>query len=177
MQPFVVLASLSASAAATGICPFLGPVFPAARSLATDAAFQATIRGLGAGLQEALSTGNSSFGSLNPNDTYSVQVFSTRDEKPLLDFHRRGIDVVGSRVIDGDSVYRIASTTKLITVYLLLLHAGDDILGHSVTRYLPELAQGPHWPEVTIGSLAGYMSGVASERKPYLPAEYASAKE
>ncbi|KAF2024499.1 beta-lactamase/transpeptidase-like protein [Setomelanomma holmii] len=65
--------------------------------------------------------------------------------------------------VDGDSIYRIASTTKLLTVCLLLLQAGDGILGDPVTKYLPELAGHGHWDDITIGALAGYTAGIVSE--------------
>lgn len=144
-------------------CPFLGPVFPTPNALSSNAPFQASLATLESTIQNVLVGGNSSHGPVNPNDTYSIQIFSTAEIKPLLDFHRRGLDVVGNHTIDGDSIYRIASTTKAITVYLLLLKAGDDIFGQPVTRYLPELAGKGYWDEITVGALAGYMAGIVAE--------------
>jgi CubicO group peptidase (beta-lactamase class C family) len=100
---------------------------------------------------------------VNSSDTYSIQIFSTKNENPLLEFHHRGAGVVGNSTIDGDSVYRIASTTKAITVFLLLLQAGDGILNDPVTKHLPELAGKGLWDEITVGSLAGYVAGIASD--------------
>lgn len=65
--------------------------------------------------------------------------------------------------MDGDSIYRIASTTKLFTVYLLLLKVGDGIFNDPVPKYLPELAGIQNWDEITVGALAGYMGGIVSE--------------
>ncbi|KAH7412104.1 beta-lactamase/transpeptidase-like protein [Phaeosphaeria sp. MPI-PUGE-AT-0046c] len=144
-------------------CPPLGPVFPPLKSLSTSASFRTSLASLEASILDALSTSNTSHGPLNSNDTYSIQLFSTSDEKPLLDIHHRGRDVVGNRTIDGNSVYRIASTTKVITVYLLLLAAGDGILNDLVTKHLPELAGKGYWDDITIGSLAGYMSGITAD--------------
>jgi CubicO group peptidase (beta-lactamase class C family) len=155
------------SVAAAGTCPFLGPVFPAPRSLSTNSAFQASLATLKTSLQNALSSGNTSYGPIDPTDTYSIQVFSTQDKNavPLLDFHRRGANVVGNRTINGDSIYRIASTTKIFTVYLLLLQVGDGIFADPVTKYLPELKGRGDWDDVSVGALAGYISGVTAEGK------------
>jgi hypothetical protein len=151
--------SLVVSAVTAGFCPFLGPVFPAPKSLSTNAAFQASLADLESSITNALLSGSSVHGPLNSSDTYSIQIFSASDEKPLLDFHHRGANVF------GNSVYRIASTTKVLTVYLLLLQAGDGILNDPVTKYLPELAGQDHWDDITVGSLAGYTSGIVSEGK------------
>ncbi|KAF2738868.1 beta-lactamase/transpeptidase-like protein [Polyplosphaeria fusca] len=97
--------------------------------------------------------------------TYALklgEIFSTTDDKPILDFHKPGANLVNSSV-DGDSIYRIASTSKVITVYLLLLQAGDQIFGDLVTKFLPELAGHDHWDEITVGSLADYTANIVSD--------------
>lgn len=149
------------------ICPILGPVFPAPSELHSSAAFQDTLRLLESKISEAFTSGNTTHGQVNQNDTYSIQIFSTTSKTPLLDYHRRGPAVLGNRTIDGDSVYRIASTSKLLTVYLLLLQAGEAIFGDKVIKYLPELEGAAHWDDITIGSLAGYLGDITAEcRRP-----------
>jgi hypothetical protein len=59
----------------------------------------------------------------------------------------------------------IGSTSKLITVYLLLLQSGEEIFGQKVTQYLPELSGVSFWDEITVGSLAGFLGGIVAERK------------
>ncbi|KAK7710790.1 hypothetical protein SLS64_005695 [Diaporthe eres] len=147
------------------ICPILGPVFPVPSELHSSATFQETLKLLESKIDGALASGNTTHGPVNPNDTYSIQIFSTKSEKPLLDYHRRGPAVLGNRTIDGDSVYRIASASKLITVYLLLLEAGEGIFSEKVTKYLPELQGAAHWDDITIGSLAGYVGDITAERE------------
>ncbi|CAO2650239.1 Nn.00g015310.m01.CDS01 [Neocucurbitaria sp. VM-36] len=144
-------------------CPFLGPAFPAPKLLASSASFQSVLTTLQATLQTAFSSGISSHGPVNPNDTYSIQIFSTSSEEALCDFHHRGVHVVGNRTVDGDSVYRIASVTKLFTVYLLLLRGGDELFNSPVPKYLPELAGKQNWDDITVGALAGYVGGISSE--------------
>jgi hypothetical protein len=149
--------------ARAGFCPPSGPVFPAPKSLSTNPSFRASLDKLHASLQDVFINGNTSHGPVNNSDTYSVQIFSTKSESPLLEFHHRGTGVVGNRTVDGDSIYRIASTGKLITVFLILLQAGDGILNDPVTRYLPELVGKGHWDDITVGSLAEYMAGIVSD--------------
>jgi CubicO group peptidase (beta-lactamase class C family) len=144
-------------------------VFPAPSELHSSAAFQNTLKLLESKIDEAFTSGNTTHGPVNPDDTYSIQIFSTTSEKPLLDYHRRGPAVLGNRTIDGNSVYRIASTSKLVTVYLLLLEAGDAIFSDKVTKYLPELKGVAYWDDITIGSLAGYLGDITAECKQFSP--------
>lgn len=153
------------SATSASICPILGPVFPAPNNLHSSSTFQDALKIVQFNIDKALASGNSVHGPLNPNDTYSIQIFSTASERPLLDYHRRGPAVLGNRTIDGDSVYRIASVSKLITVYLLLLEAGEAIFSDKLTKYLPELQGVASWDDITIGSLAGHLGGIAAERE------------
>ena len=150
-------------AASAYYCPPSGPTFPVPQTLASNTPFLKSLGDLEAAIRDAFASGNSSHGPVNPNDTYSIQIFSTKDEAPLLDFHRSGVGLVGNSSLNGDSIYRIASTTKLITVYLLLLAAGDGILHESVTKWLPELTVKGYWDEITVGALAGYLAGVVSD--------------
>ncbi|PVH98839.1 beta-lactamase/transpeptidase-like protein, partial [Periconia macrospinosa] len=144
-------------------CPFAGPVFPTPKTLSTNEAFQSSLTKLTTSIKDAISSGSSAHGPLNANDTYSIQIFSASDQGPLLDFHHRGVGVVNDRPIDGDSIYRIASTTKILTAYLLLLQAGDTIFNDPVTKYLPELTGHGHWNDITVGALAGYAAGIVSD--------------
>jgi CubicO group peptidase (beta-lactamase class C family) len=164
---FVALLQSSAAAAA-GFCPFLGPVFPAPKTLSTDPSFRAALAQLETSIQDAFTSGNTSHGVVRSNDTYSIQIFSATDKAPLFDFHRNGINVAGNKTVDGNSIYRIASTTKAITVYLLLLQAGDGIFNDPVTKYLPELTGKGSWDDITVGALAGYMGGIVSDGELHL---------
>lgn len=162
MRLVTQIASLSLAAPTyAALCPLLGPVFPPPRSLSSSASFEAALNGLRSTLDEAFAGGN---GPLNSNDTYSVQVFSTFDKgKPLFDFHRRGAGLSEDLDLNGDAIFRLASTSKLITTYLLLLQTGDGIWTEKVTRFLPELSGKQYWDQISVGALAGYISGITSE--------------
>ncbi|KAF3007451.1 hypothetical protein E8E13_004144 [Curvularia kusanoi] len=114
-------------------------------------------------IDEAFIAGNTTHGPVNPNDTYSIQIFSTSSEDFLVDYHHRGSDLLGNRTVDGDSIYRIASTSKLITMYLILLQSGEAIFGEKVTKYVPELSGVAYWDEITVRSLAGFLGDVVAE--------------
>ncbi|KAJ8119096.1 hypothetical protein OPT61_g66 [Boeremia exigua] len=154
--------SISVAVTKATICPILGPVFPPPRNLHTFSPFQDALESLQIRLDEAFKTGNTTYGPVNPEDTYSIQIFSTESGK-LLDYHRRGSTILGNRPIDGDSIYRIASVSKLLTVYLLLLEAGESILAEKVIKYVPELKDAAHWNDITVGSLAGYLGDITTE--------------
>jgi CubicO group peptidase (beta-lactamase class C family) len=162
MRLVTQIASLSlATSTSAALCPLLGPVFPPPQSLSSSPSFQAALNGLRSTLDNAFAGGH---GSLNPNDTYSVQVFSTSDGgKPLFDFYRRGAGLSDDLDLNGDAIFRIASTSKLITTYLLLLQAGDGIWTEKVTKYIPELSGKQYWDQISVGALAGYISGITSE--------------
>ncbi|KAH7093426.1 beta-lactamase/transpeptidase-like protein [Paraphoma chrysanthemicola] len=147
---------------AAGFCPFLGPVFPAPKSYSSPS-FQSDLTKLKSAIEDAFVSGNTTHGPVNANDTYSIQIFAASEASPILDWHRRGVDVAGNSSIGGDSIYRIASTTKLLTVYLLLLEAGDGIFNDVVTKYLPELAGKGFYDQITVGALAGYAAGIVSD--------------
>ncbi|KAI9805436.1 MAG: hypothetical protein M1825_000687 [Sarcosagium campestre] len=117
------------------------------------------------------------------NFTFSIGLFSRNDpEAAKMQYHHTGKDVkestVGVDAVDGDSVYRIASITKLFTVYLLLVELGDKYWARPITDFLPELANSANgsandpvqtvkWSKITLGALASHMSGVGRNPAPY----------
>jgi hypothetical protein len=152
--------SLAASSYAA-LCPLLGPVFPPPRSLPSSLSFQVALDTLRSTLDTTFASGT---GPLNANDTYSIQLFSTFDEdRPLFELYRRGAGLNEDLDVNGDAVFRIGSTSKLITCYLLLLQAGDGIWTEKITRYIPELLGKQYWDQISVGALAGYISGITSE--------------
>lgn len=145
----------------TGLCPILGPVFPPAKSLSTSPSLASALEALKSQLSTAFETGQSPHGALSANDTYSIQIFSANDKDLLFNYHHRGSNLADTNAeINGDSVYRIGSISKLITVYLLLLQAGDGIFNEPITRFIPEWKGQGIWDEVTVGALAGQIAGV-----------------
>lgn len=154
------------AAISAAVCPLLGPVFPEPKKPSSSESFQSALTTLKAALDEGFATGTSEFGPIFNSDAYSIQIFSTHEEANLFEYYHTGPNFTegpGVNEIDGDSVFRIGSTGKVFTVYLLLIEAGGDaIFSDPVTKYAPELKNSV-WEEVTIGALAGYAAGVAAD--------------
>jgi CubicO group peptidase (beta-lactamase class C family) len=86
--------------------------------------------------------------------------------------------IEGVATADSNTIYRIASISKLLTVYTYLITAGDSSFNDPITKYVPELAQYAHtaanvlstddidtldWKDITIGSLASHLTGVGRD--------------
>ncbi|KAK4248994.1 D-alanyl-D-alanine-carboxypeptidase/endopeptidase AmpH [Corynascus novoguineensis] len=171
---------LAAVATATTVlagpnCPPLGPVYEKPYRFKDSAAMQSAIANLTAVFQ-ALDQNNSP--AMRANTTsYSIEVFSTSEEEPLIfSWHhtaaalREAKNNSGVRETSADAVYRLGSLTKVFTVYTWLVQDGDVKWNEPITKYVPELAAAADsarddpvahvpWDEVTIGALAGQLSG------------------
>lgn len=158
-----------AAAGLDGHCPPLGPVLPAPTSPSSDAA-----------VNLAVSLFSSRFAGITSpfvDSAVSISVRSIHEDTNLLDLHytppNRGAN--STAVVDGDTVFRVGSISKVFTVLGVLKHgiAFDD----PVTKYLPELAElgsadgvdndvtAVSWGDITIGALASHMSGIGNDCK------------
>lgn len=148
-------------------CPPLGPVFPAPRYLESSPSFQAVLKNLTSLLNLAANNTNSSNGLPTRGDTYSIQVFSGFSDDNVYETYRRGenLSELSALFIDGDTIYRIASMSKLFTIFMLLVEIGEGIWTDPLSKYLPELRSESAWDEVTVGSVAGQLAGVQSDSK------------
>ncbi|KAF2731271.1 beta-lactamase/transpeptidase-like protein, partial [Polyplosphaeria fusca] len=162
--------------AAAVFCPIYGPAFPAPSSLAQSSTFRLALKNLTSTLDAAFASGNSSLGPVETTSANAIQVFSLNDdESPLYEYYRSGsiLSPAGVQKVDGDSVMRIGSISKLITVYMVLAELGDKAWDFKITEVVPELKnwnrteweENPlyhvNWDEITLGSLAGHLSGIA----------------
>lgn len=78
--------------------------------------------------------------------------------------------------MDKDDVFALGGLTQVFTVYALLAELGDGVWSRSVVDFLPELENlstvavdaisRVQWRDVTLGALAGQISGIAREGKP-----------
>lgn len=70
--------------------------------------------------------------------------------------------------MDGNSIFRVGSITKLFSVYLWLVEVGDVHWKQPITDFVPELkaagnaddVERVQWEDVTIEALASHMSGI-----------------
>ena len=103
--------------------------------------------------------------------SYSVEITSSKET--LWSSHHTARDRnesrIGTKVVNSDSVYRIASITKTFTTLGILQQhtAGNLSLDDPIQKYVAEL-QGPGsgnipWKDITLRTLASQLSGIPRE--------------
>ncbi|KAI8939052.1 hypothetical protein NX059_004890 [Plenodomus lindquistii] len=176
----LALSCLPFSAVATPNCPLLGPEFPPPQRLAEHPIWRNALANITAILDFMDSNNIPGAG----NFSYSMQVFSTNPGKPILwERHQTAknlpTDNVGVTKVDGDTVYRLGSVSKVLAVLAFLAEVGDRYWNVPVTEVIPELAKysgqsllpsfdrlrKTAWDDVTIGSLAAQVSGLQRDCK------------
>ncbi|KAF5982900.1 UPF0214 yfeW [Fusarium coicis] len=142
-------------------CPPLGAVFPAPQSPSQSSLVKTVASLLKAGLDTQI-------GALFNTSALSIGVKSLHEDGPLFTYQWTPPNPgEGTDKVDEDTVFRIASGSKLFTA--LAARISDKIdLEASVLKYLPELNKTAgdddifslKWEDITVGSLASHLSGV-----------------
>ncbi|KAK4946532.1 hypothetical protein LTR10_014384 [Elasticomyces elasticus] len=155
-------------------CGLLGPVYPVPANLTgTDAirGAQSTFQRL---MDEALQNGTTPWSHVDAvNTTISIGVFSMQSDDFVAQYQYTGSNPqlktrLSGGKLDTDTLYRLRSVTKLLTVYTFLAKLGTSHWSEPVANFIPELASqltrnsinNFNWSAVTLGSLAGQMSGL-----------------
>jgi CubicO group peptidase (beta-lactamase class C family) len=145
-------------------CSFLGPVFPSVeKGLNDSVAIRHAVAQLKDKIDKVVKQGT--------DTTFHIQAFSGTDKLFSYGYAPpSAADSLTSGTLNENTVFRIGSVSKLITVYTLLAEVGMARLNDPITKWVPELAksakhlpdrvQSPHWDEVTVGQLASHMSGI-----------------
>ncbi|USP82873.1 hypothetical protein yc1106_10147 [Curvularia clavata] len=111
-------------------------------------------------LKAALDRLNSEAILFNTSSTsYSVTITTTEDT--VFDYHWTAPNVnttVGVSEVNGDTIYRIFSVTKLFTVLSALLQEGLD-MDDLVSKYVPQLEGSKNFENTTLRMLASHLSG------------------
>lgn len=152
-------------ASVIGRCYEPSPAFPLP-SWSQDAKHLDTLfESIGASLKHAVS--HEEFAT----SSFSVEV--TSSEETLWSSHHtareRNDSRVGAEVVDGSSVYRIASITKTFTTLGVLQQqvAGNLSLDDAITKFIGELegkqAGTIPWKDITLRTLASQLSGIPRE--------------
>lgn len=152
------------------LCPIKGQQFPVPSSLAHEPIWQQAAKSL----EDTLRT-NLTQAPYNET-TFSIGVFSTTDEGLLFEYHHSDHSVansaLGAKSVDADSIYRIASVSKVLTIYLWLIRDGDRRLSDPIIEHLPQLAAFdtseldyalPDWNDITVGDLMMFLAGVGRD--------------
>ncbi|OGM50823.1 beta-lactamase [Aspergillus bombycis] len=168
------------------LCLIQGPAFPAPKEVASRSSFIQAKNLLLNTLDKAVHISNAGeVSGVDPASiSFSLQVFNTKNDQPLLEYYHTAPSIqnstVGVRKVDEDTVFRIGSVSKLWTVLLLLIEKGDASFSEPVAKYVPELRDAAkqlrhnatmrgdkidhlRWDEVTIGELASHMAGIIRE--------------
>lgn len=151
-------------------CPFTGQIYPPPTNINHSPIWQDAV----ATLNEALSSSPSL--ELNVS-SYGIKIVSLHEHSTIFEHYNKAPDhrhgKTGKTPVDGDTIFRIASTSKMLTVYALLIKCGFQCFEHPISRYVPELAnlistdstEHVDWDEVTVGALASQLSGIGRDCK------------
>lgn len=165
-------------------CPLYGLDYPTPTSLLSAPGVQAAAAALDTVFPQYIdnATGNLSIGA--EHFSYSVEVFAASEDKPLWSHYwtapnLRELNSTGVSKVDGDTVYRLGSVTKVYTVLAFLAEVGDSSWNEPITKYVPELRAmadearvngatshsilTTDWDAITIGALASQMSGLTRD--------------
>ena len=153
---------------AIGSCYAPGPAFPIPKLTAIQSEESLIDLKLDTLVNDILTGKDAPEGWSTKNTSFAIQLTSNK-ETLWQSYHTA--PVLGNYTdseptpVTGDTVFRIASCSKVFTVYAVLLEAGIQ-LDDPITKYLPELAKGDgetmpvKWEEITIRSLASQLSGI-----------------
>ena len=159
-----------ASALTRHACPLLGQQYLPPTQLAEEPKFQAATRKIDATLNAAVEK------APYKDVSFSIGMFSASNEGLAYQYHHTSGAVAnstyGTKKVDADSIYRMGSISKLLTVYLWLIHEGDQGFNKPIGEILPQLKQYSEdswndvtsdWTDITVGDLAGQMGGLSRD--------------
>lgn len=171
-----VLGSLSKAQTLTKdgmvLCPIKGQQFPVPSGLAQEPIWHEASGTLRNKLQMNMTK------TPYNETTFSIGIFSTTDDGLVFDYHHTDHSVVNSTIgtqkADADSIYRIASISKILTIFLWLIRDGDRRLSDPIIEHIPQLANFdtsqvdyalPDWNEITVGDLMSFLAGLGRDCK------------
>lgn len=161
-------------------CPLLGPFFPTPLIDSASPALTKVAQSLNKLLDDYIVAGDGQFGLITPNTTsFSLALFAGSNYVPgpddlpfFYEYHHDTNDLDDSG-LDKGSVFALGDLTQLFTVYTQLAALGDGVWSHSVLDYVLELhnvslaasdaISQVQWKDVTLGALAGQISGIARD--------------
>lgn len=152
----------------------LGPMYPMPANITESPIIKDTQRTFMNLLDEVFVNGTAPWGSFDVvNTSVSIGVFSSQTGEFLSEYHHAGSSPLiqaglTSGSLDADTLYRIGSIGKFLTVYTFLVKLGNAYWSEPVVKFVPELLDarddGPvrsmNWSQITLGSLARQASGL-----------------
>jgi hypothetical protein len=161
-------------------CPLLGPFVPAPIIDSSSPSIKTVTKSVNKLLDQYIVEADGRFGPISPNTTsFSIALFAGSNYIPgpgnlpfFYEYHHTASELAGQG-LDKDSVFALGDLTQLFTVYTQLAELGDRVWSRSIVDFLPELSNistidsdaihAVHWEDVTLGSLAGHMAGIARD--------------
>ncbi|KAL9611133.1 MAG: hypothetical protein Q9167_004213 [Letrouitia subvulpina] len=164
---------------------FIGPTYPAPLDIASakslvPAGWRNFSSTLDAYLKKNQTTGSENLSGVE-NITFSVGLFSVHDPAAAeFQYHYTSPEIKnapnGTHNVDGNSIYRVASISKLFTVLVGMIKLTNEEWNRPLTEVFPKLDRssggGPggldleqkiHWNEITPWALASQIAGVPRE--------------
>ena len=169
---------IAAQAASYQSCPLIRAYYPAPVIDKSSKEIKAATKQFADRFDRLVETGrDDDFGSVTPNTTsFSVVLYSgskdAADDPVFFEYHHTAPGLADhSGNLTLDTVFPLGTLTQLFTVYTWLIEMGDGEWAAPITKFLPDLknakASGDdfavEWDEITIGSLAGQLSGIARD--------------
>lgn len=135
-----------------GRCPPTGPVLPP-----PELSARLDLSKLDSQLESIVRNASRSFNATEN----SFSILLTSRNATVYQYHHTAAvrDPSGVNKVDGDTVYRLCSVTKLFNVLTVLLNAGD-LLDTCITKYVPELAGDQVYEGITLRMLSSQVSGL-----------------
>ncbi|KAL4786392.1 beta-lactamase/transpeptidase-like protein [Aspergillus varians] len=183
LQTSLVLTSLCLPGALSN---FLGPIYPAPRDLtSSNSLVAAGWKNLTRNLENSLHGHSNSTLSELKDLTFSIGLFSTHDlNAEKLQYHHTAPEILnattGTHKVDGDSIYRIASVSKLFTVLAGLIELDGQDWERPLSELFPAFTNSLRdnsntldpvydiqWDAITPRALASQMSGIAQYGAPW----------
>lgn len=158
-----------------------GPSYPAPEDISSDSsrvaatwhnvtsALDQTLRGGGLGKLAA---------AMLKNTTFSMGMFSLHDQDAdSLQYHHTALSTLngtyGTKNVDADSIYRVASVSKLITTYAGMVELHENDWNTPLTKIYPafkefvektaveaDSVKNIQWDKVTVGDIAAHLGGI-----------------
>ncbi|KAH8649162.1 beta-lactamase/transpeptidase-like protein [Xylariales sp. PMI_506] len=178
----VALLPVVSATTLVGSCPLLNAYYPPPKQYASSDRAQAASASAKANIEQALAT-STVFGQLdNETTAFSVEVYSLYSDDSLFNYYFLPEEITnqstsgGVDTLDSSTVFRIGSVSKLWTVYLFLITAGDASWNLPITNFVPELAtiaaankasfnevDNVSWDTITVGALASQLAGIGRD--------------
>lgn len=153
-------------------CPILGPVFPApVNVLQESTVVPEALRTFQHALEKAIDEDTELWSN---STSFYLSVFSRDSQLINYAYEAPNIgDALTSGTLDKDTLFRIASVSKLVTIYAALVEVGLERMNDPITKWVPELSLVPNrnsdtivqvkWEEITLGALASHMAGITRD--------------